>query len=310
MIHQERPSDPPNRQPRRGKRRWAACASAALLCLTLLIAAGAAEGQDDETPDEVIVYKQVDGHDLRLDVFHPDGEPDGPRPAVVWFHGGGWITGMPRGHWNHAAHFAGRGMVAICVEYRVRKRHDSTPLDAVRDAFDAMRYVRAHADALGIDPDRIAAAGASAGGHLAAATATLTAEDLAGVPDEAALARPQALLLLNPVVDNGPQGRWGHDALRRHLGDAWADASPAHNLHAAVPPTLFLIGDSDKLIPVSTARRFAASLDRLGVTNKLIVYPGQEHSFYNADRGDGAMYRETLGEMDRFLVGLGWLPPL
>jgi acetyl esterase/lipase len=254
-------------------------------------------------PDRVLPYKQVGDVELRLNVFLPEKDGNSKHPVIVWFHGGGWSGGQPDQFYPQSAYLVKRGLVCISVEYRVKNVHGTTPFDAIRDAFDAMRFVRAHAAEWGGDPDRIAAGGGSAGAHLAAAAATLTAEDLAGTPDQAKVARPKLLLLLNPVFDNGPEGGYGYD----RLGDRWQEGSPAHNLHAGVPPTLVMLGDQDNLVPVETAERFSKKLDALGVPNRLVIYPGADHGFFNKNKHDGIYLPKTLAEVDRFLVEQGWL---
>ncbi len=267
--------------------------------------AAVSDGSQPE-PDRVEAYKETDQGKLSLDIYlPPDASAGGLRPAVVLFHGGAWISGDPGKMSPQAKYFADRGLVGISVEYRIAEKHKTTPFDAIRDAFDAMRYVRAHASAWGIDPARIAAGGGSAGGHLAAATATLNAEDLAGDAQAAAKARPNALLLLNPVYDNGWKGGYGTN----RLGDRWREASPAHNLSADIPPTLTMVGDRDGLVPVPTVKRFHDNLDKLGVVNELIVYPGMGHGFFNLSEHEGRMMVRTLSDMDAFLVELGWIAP-
>jgi acetyl esterase/lipase len=96
----------------------------------------------------------------------------------------------------HAKHFAKLGVVAICADYRVKTRHNTTPFDAIADGKAAIAYVRKHAKELGIDSKRIVAAGGSAGGHVAAAAAILPPEDH----------RIAALVLFNPVVDTTAAG--------------------------------------------------------------------------------------------------------
>ena len=86
---------------------------------------------------------------------------------------------------------------------------------------------------LGIDPDRIAAGGGSAGGHVATATGTLSKLDDPN-DDQTISSRPNALLLYNPVYDNGPDGGWAHDRVK----DYWEDISPAHNIDAQTPPAI------------------------------------------------------------------------
>lgn len=142
---------------------------------------------------------------------------------------------------------------------------------------------------------------------MAMAAATLPIE--AWSEDEGALAvvspRPDALVLFNPVYDNGPDGGYAHG----RVAGRWAEFSPAHNLHAGMPPTLVLLGDRDRLIPVATAERVRDEMTGLGVRSELIVYPGQEHGFFNRGRDGGVMYEKTEAAMDGFLVSLGWLAP-
>jgi len=262
------------------------------------------------TPDRVIPYKEIEEKALHLHVFLPTPAPtreasDAPlRPVLVFFHGGGWNGGTPQQFFRQSEHFRSRGMICVSVQYRLKNVDGTSPFDAVRDAFDAMRFVKAHAENWGGDPTKIGAGGGSAGGHLAAATATLTAEDLAGTPEQAEQARPDLLLLLNPVSDNGPEGGYGHERVQSR----WKDISPAHNLHAGVPPTLILLGDQDRLIPVETAKRLTSGLDRFKIPNRLVIYPGATHGFFNTDNETGNHYTLTLQEMDRFLVEHGWLP--
>ena len=134
-------------------------------------------------------------------------------------------------------------MVAICAEYRVSSRHKTSPRECVQDGKSAMRWVRSHSSELGIDPHRIAAGGGSAGGHVAAATATVKGFDEPG-EDITVSARPDALVLFNPVYDNGPKG-YGHDRVK----DYWKEFSPLHNLDKTTPPTIVFLGTEDKLVP-------------------------------------------------------------
>lgn len=250
------------------------------------------------------LYKETPQAELTLHVFSPADQAVAPRPAMVFFHGGGWNQGHPSQFFRQATHLAERGMVGVSVQYRLKNEHGTTPLECVQDAVSAMRWVYAHAEELGIDPQRIGAGGGSAGGHLAAVTTTLANPDLEDPADDAAVDfRPAALVLFNPVFDNGPDGY----AMKR-LGDHWKDVSPIHNLHKGMPPTLVLLGDQDKLIPVSTAEAFRDQMRELGVRSELVVYPGQPHGFFN--KVETGMFQATVQAMDDFLVSLGWLEPL
>lgn len=160
---------------------------------------------------------------------------------------------------------------------------------------------------MGIDPNRIAAGGGSAGGHVAAAADTLTSYEEPG-ENLAISSKPNALVLYNPVVDNGPGG-YGHNTVK----DYWQDISPLHNLTANAPPTVFFLGTNDNLIPVSVGRNYQSAMQTLGLRCDLHLYQGQPHSFFNfdvPDDGSGPFYgyQDTLFKTDEFLVSLGYLP--
>jgi acetyl esterase len=257
-----------------------------------------ADGPDIET------FKIVEKHELALHIFRPSGHvpSQDSRPAIVFFFGGGWVGGKPSQFYPQCEHLAKRGMVAISAEYRVKSRHQVTPFGCVEDGKSALRWVRTHAKKLGVDPKRIAAGGGSAGGHVAAAVATVPGLDAEG-DDLSVSCLPDALVLFNPVYDNGPGG-FGHAKLK----DRYHEISPMHNLKQGMPPTIVFLGDQDSLIPVSTAEKFRDRMRELGNRSELLVYPGQPHGFFNQGKpGDG--YSNTLAEMDRFLVSLGWIEP-
>src|SRR6266849_6281504 len=113
---------------------------------------------------EDVVYATVDGVPLRFDHYRPR-QATGPAPAVVFVHGGAWMHGDPSQAAGNALHFARRGIATISLSYRLAPAHRfPAPLDDVRHG---LRWVRAHAAELGIDPERLALLGLSAGAHLA-----------------------------------------------------------------------------------------------------------------------------------------------
>ncbi len=193
-------------------------------------------------------------------------------------------------------------MVAAVADYRVKSRQQTGPKECVADGKSAVRYLRTHAARLGIDPVRIAAGGGSAGGHVAAATGTLPGLD-DPADDASVSSRPNALLLFNPVYDNGPEGGWSHAQVKEY----WQVISPAANINAQTPPAIVFLGEKDSLIPVSTAQRFQKNMQAAGVLSELHLYPGQPHGFFNQSKGGPEIFRDTLRKMDKFLVGLGYL---
>ena len=256
-----------------------------------------------EIPDQKLLYKQTPQGELKLHVFNPPNHTSKVRkPAIVFFFGGGWNGGSPGQFYGQSEHLASRGMVAVCAEYRTKNNHGTDPRACVMDAKSAMRWVRSHADELGIDPERIVAGGGSAGGHLAAATATVTKFN---EPDEEVSTdcRPKALVLFNPVFDNGPEG-YGHGRVKEY----WQDFSPLHNLKKGTPPTIFFLGTKDKHIPVATAEQYKAAMDANGDRCELHVYQDRPHGFFNRRGKADADFDDTLAKADGFLVSLGYLP--
>ena len=260
-------------------------------------------------PDQVVAYKTVEKSDgssdeLDLNIFHPPGyQVTGRRPCIVFFFGGGWNGGSPSQFYPHCQYFASRGMVAISAEYRTKQSHNVAPKSCVADGKSAVRWVRANAAKIGVDPDRIAVGGGSAGGHVAAAVAACQElEETPHTPETSCL--PNALVLFNPVYDNGPEG-YGHDRVK----DYWKIFSPKHNLHKEMPPTIAFFGTEDKLIPVATTKAFASGMAELGVRYDNHLYEGQGHGFFNYGRskGDTDYFVETVRAADLFLNSIGIL---
>jgi acetyl esterase/lipase len=253
---------------------------------------------------EAQIYKRVGARELKLHVVRPeDWKATDHRPAIVFFHGGGWTGGAPNQFNLHSAYFASRGLVCIQVEYRLLASGGKAPPDdCIHDARSAMRWVRSHAAELGIDPQRIASAGGSAGGHLAAHVGMVDGTD-DPADDRTVSAKSNAMLLFNPVLDNGP-GEWG----AARVADRYPELSPAHNVSRDDPPGIVFLGTQDKLIPVATMERFKSAMTKAGVRCELHLYEGQGHGFFNVRGANGSKYYMlTVREADKFLASLGWL---
>lgn len=223
----------------------------------------------------LVPYKETQKGPLMLHVFEPSNKSTAGRPAIVFFFGGGWSNGTPLQFYPDCRYFAAAGYVAISADYRISSTHGTPPIAAAADARSVIRYVRAHAKELGVDPARITAAGASAGGHLAAATACIdTFDDPAD--DRTIDARPNSLVLWYPVIDNGPGG-YGHE----RIGDKFRDFSPLHNIRPGFPPTLVFLGTKDKYIPVATGELFQKRIRESGARCELKLFPNAGHPIYN-----------------------------
>lgn len=256
---------------------------------------------------ERVIYKKI-GDDLKLaiNIYKPkDWKADDHRPAVVFFFGGGWRGGSTKQFDQHSKRLAEKGIVAMTAEYRIKNSHNSTPFESTQDAKSAIRWVRAHSGKLGIDPKRIAAGGGSAGGHLAAATATI--ESFNENTDNLEIsAVPDALLLFNPALDlnlPGVEKNWGKEIAKKIIA-----ISPLHHVTNALPPTLIFHGIADTTVPYATAEAFAKKAKDLGVKNVVLVgYEDRKHGFFNYGKGNGKDYQSTMEKTEAFLEELGWI---
>ena len=247
------------------------------------------------------VYKTVGDVELPLYIYQPEGhKPSEKKPAIVFFFGGGWKAGSPSQFEQHCKHLANRGMVAITVEYRVSSRHPVKVEDCIEDAKSAMRWVRGHAEELGIDPERVAAGGGSAGGHLAACTEVM--DDFnASTDDLKVSAKPNAIVLFNPFM-----GRPDGEPLEtdRTRGPA-SKVIPLTYASKKQPPCIMFFGTADELL--KGAEAFQQESQKAGNRCEIITYEGQGHGFFNYGKSDNKYYNLTVAETDKFLVGLGWI---
>jgi len=258
------------------------------------------------------VYKTVDGVRLAVHIFNPPGhKPTDRRPAIVFFFGGGWLHGSARQFVPQCQYFASRGMVAITADYRVYERHKAMVADCVADAQAAIRWVRTNAKRLGVDPDRIAASGGSAGGHLAAATALL--DDLTGDKDTTVSFRPNAVLPFNPALDLTPDKSEPDTPAKRRfnlmarLGAKPEELSPADHIRPGLPPMLIFHGRKDTAIPFEKTEAFVEAMKKAGNRCELAGFEGQGHGFFNYNPKGNKYFDETLRLADRFLASLGYL---
>jgi acetyl esterase/lipase len=243
-----------------------------------------------------VTYVRRGAHDLKLDLYLPAARGTLSRPAVVFVHGGGWRTGVRANFAPMAIRMAERGYAAATISYRLAP--EATYPAAIHDVKAAVRWVRAHAADYDIDAGRIAVAGGSAGGQIAALTG-VTNDEARFDPDGAASAvssKVQAIVNIDglsdftseearkyeddPAKQPSSAGSWfgGRYAEKAAL---WHDASPLFHVGPGAPPILFI---------VSAQRRFslgreamAAKLRAFGVTSDVVPVPDTPHSFWLFD---------------------------
>ncbi len=258
----------------------------------------------DTRPDGVttlrLPFRTVGDVTLDLKVWWPPKyRPISKKaPAMVLFHGGGWGNGDMI-VWNGMAPFlAKRGLIVVTPNYRTSQEHGTRPKACLVDTKSAMRFVREHAKEWGIDATRIAAGGGSAGGHLAAAAAFCPGFNAEG-DDLKISCKPDALFLMSPVIDNGPGG-FRHAAVK----DYWEDFSPLHNISSNPPPTLYVTGDKDGYVPIETAHKYKAEMEKQGGRCNLVIYEGEGHG-YSPERGV-----QTQQHIIDFFESLGYIKPV
>jgi acetyl esterase len=268
-------------------------------CFVSLWVAPAFSGSSAATPAEPrveeSVYKKTPQGELKMYVHFPKGwTAQDKRPAIIFFFGGGWSFGTVEQFRPEAEYLAQRGLVTARADYRVKNRHGTTPDKCVEDAKSAIRWVRANAAKLGIDPQRIVASGGSAGGHIAACTATVPGFEAEG-EDLSVSSRPNLLVLFNPVLNTVPV------AAQFGMGEMAAKISPNHHLSKDVPPTIIFFGTEDRLN--EGGKEFIAKAQDLGLQAQMYLAPGQPHGFFN--RPPWLPRTEFL--MDEFLAAHGYL---
>ena len=269
-----------------------------ILLIVGLLQLNYSQNKIQQIKSEKILYKITNEGELNLFIYKPsEFDIKKKYSCIVFFHGGGWNSGNPEQFQRQSRYFASRGMVAVSVEYRIRNKHGTSPIQAMEDAKSAIRFIRSNARLLSIDPSKIAVAGGSAGGHLAAVAGNI---DLFDNSDEdlTISSKPNLLILYNPVIDFGTR-KW-----------LWinnpSDASPIHNISKGSPPTIILTGTNDKIVPVESIMNYKKIMESVGSRCDVILYEGAEHAFFN--RGDD--FIDTVFQSDIFLKSNGYLSGL
>lgn len=248
------------------------------------------------------VYKKTPQGELNIHLHFPPGwKATDQRPTIVFFFGGGWRNGSVGQFETQATYLASRGMVTARADYRVKSRHQVLPPACVEDAKSAVRWLRSHATELGIDPNRIVAAGGSAGGHIAACTSLTTGLEAEG-EDLTISSRPNLLVLFNPVLNLTSVRAATREQFFKELGEeATKQISPTLYLAKETPPTLLLYGTDDWAL--QQGEEYQQQAKQLGHRTELFTAKGQPHGFFNRS----PWKERTLLEVDKFLQSVGYL---
>lgn len=254
-----------------------------------------------------ITFATVDGHELKLDLYRPDGVP--PFGLIVWVHGGAWREGSRKG--VDLAGMTAHGWAIASVDYRL-----STVAKFPAQILDlkaAIRFLRAHAATYGYPASRFVVAGSSAGGHLAALVGVTNGEaqlegtegedrrtssdvqaivDLYGASDLTTIlaqSTPHGLAMRQPALDLLLGGQPNAVPELARL------ASPVFHVDPSDPPLLLLHGDQDPQMPINQAHELQGAYEKFGLPVQFTVMHGSGHG------GPAFRTEATLLLIDRFL---------
>ncbi len=283
------------------------------LIIGVLLASGAVFAQG-VTVEKDVVYGHAGGVDLKMDIAKPPTS-DTSLPALVCIHGGAWQTGSKDGYAPFIERFATNGYVTAAVEYRFAPEH---PWPAqIEDVKCAVRYLRANAKELNINPDKIAALGDSAGGHLALLLGLMdTGDGLEGDGGNPGVSsKVQAVINLFGPTDmriwrvlpeaeeefKKNTGKGTDEILQDLVGTidrtapVMAQISPIVYVNEGDPPILTFHGTKDPIVPFEQAPLLHAALKKAGIQERLVEMEGAGHGW------QGPQLIQTLLEGFMFL---------
>jgi len=230
-----------------------------------------------------IHFKEINGHSLVLDVFYPK-QTGRLNPAVLLIFGGGWRSGDKSQNHAMAIELAAQGYIAVSAEYRLSL--EAPYPAAVADLKDALRWMRKHASAYGIDTSQIAVMGCSAGGQLAALLGTTSKTiGLGGERIDTAGASVQAIINIDGTLAfHHPESAEGAVAAQWLGGtyaerpDNWENAAPLNHVDLYTAPVLFI----NSSIPRFHAGRddMIRKLDSLGIYSEVHTLADTPHPFW------------------------------
>ncbi|MEZ5044802.1 MAG: alpha/beta hydrolase [Saprospiraceae bacterium] len=250
-----------------------------------------------------VVYKKVAERELHVDVFYPLKKKKKKYPGVIMIHGGGWSSGSKIHQVPMAQQLARKGIVAVAVEYRLSP--EAPYPAAVHDLKEAIRWMRAKAATLGLDTNKIAALGCSAGAQLASLLGTTngmgTFEGQTKYP--AFSSNIQAVVNVDGIVsfvhpeasaEGNAAGRWLGGS-RTEAAQQWREASPLEYVNEQTPPFVFI----NSAMPRFHAGRddFVKQLSKFGTYSEVHTIADSPHSFWLVH----PWFKPTLNYTNRFL---------
>jgi acetyl esterase/lipase len=289
------------------------CSSTFVVCCVSLLALARHSGVSADEPAGPAAADRGTEIDLRENIRYGTGagEPltlhlarlknaEGRLPVIAYIHGGGWRAGNKDGHKLDAIEAAKRGYLSVSIGYRFAPTHQFPA--QIEDVKCAIRWLRAHADELGIDPERIGAIGYSAGAHLSMMLGTMDSADgfegSGGWADQSS--KVQAVVAyFGPTNFEAPYPAITVPIVEGFLGgsreqkpEAFKQASPVTYVNAGDAPTLIYQGTKDILVPYEQAFEMASALTKVGVPGRVELLLGLGHGWRSEEMArtqDGAL---------------------
>lgn len=216
-----------------------------------------------------VVFKEVDGIKLGLDVYQAKGDST-PRPLILVVHGGYWKSGDKAVHVQQGVEFVELGYTVASVDYRLSAEHRFPA--GIEDIYDAIRYLTEHAAEYGIDPDRIATYGGSAGGHLSAFIGLAANTPGRSYNRGINAAAIKGIISLYGMHDLTLPIQREHPFTEQFIGksyhedpDTYLEASPVYHVDKDDPPVLIVHGSLDGSVSVRNSDALSAKLKEAGV---------------------------------------------
>ncbi|MBL0740644.1 alpha/beta hydrolase [Chryseolinea lacunae] len=280
--------------------------------IVLLLLARNVSATTDSLIHKRVIYKVADTSSLHLDIFYAPGAlKQKNNTALVFIHGGGWAYGSPSEFYGACRRYAMAGAITFSVQYRLSKDSKGnvpiagiTPVECVKDARSAMRWVREHASEFSIDPQKIVVGGQSVGGHLSYATAYIDQHNEA-TDNLNVSPMPNAIISYSGTANC--MEAWCDMLLGEKRNQIWS-ISPAHNVKKGMPPTLAFHGKEDNIVPLWTVQFFKNDTEKLGNHFEFVTYEGRKHYLGMGNKTYSNLFdEEILQKTDDFLRRLGFL---
>ncbi|MFR9594212.1 MAG: alpha/beta hydrolase, partial [Rikenellaceae bacterium] len=221
----------------------------------------------------------------QLLIFEAKGEKKSDQAVVIAPGGGYVILAMDRSGYEMAKWFAANGITAAILKYRLPNGVKEVPFE---DAVEGLRVMRTQASKFGFSPDKVGLMGLSAGGHLAAVTAT--------IPEPSA--RPNFSILFYPVISSevgvGDKGSFDNLMGKSRTQEQTDPYSADERVSETTPPAIMFHCDDDKIVPAINSTRYYNALKKFGIPASLHIYPKGGHGWGANQMPFSNMWKESL----------------